>query len=458
MIIVSVIRVENFTNNFLGGWPSHWGACYPAPGSTRRCKHAATEFEVRSFPPWVVLWAFIGQVLDPDHSCRKALARIQAHLARLGGSALSTDTGGYCKARKRLPEGFFSGLARRMGAALFGRLRPVDLWCGRAVKVVDGTGCSMPDTPANQREYPQPSSQRKGCGFPAVSLVGVFCLTTGAALNIALGRVNLHDLTLFRWLRSMFEPGDVMLADRGFCSFAEIALLFKRGVDTVMRLHQGRAANLARPRVFHVKDRVETWKRPATCPKGLRKSDYRRLPKTLQIREVAYRVATPGFRTRAITLATTLLDAQRYSAQALADLYFSRWTVELDFSYIKTTIQMDVLRCKTPDMVRKEIWTHLLAYNILRTLMWDAVLEHDVDPTRVSFKGTLQRVTVLSGPYCGPALHQANRMWAVLLHDVATDLVPHRPDRAEPRVRKRRPKAYPLMTEPRAELKARLRA
>jgi len=347
-------------------------------------------------------------------------------------------------------------LACRLGAALSGRVGQEDLWCGRPVKVVDGTGCSMPDTPANQKEYPQPSSQQKGCGFPALSLVGVFCLTTGAVLDVALGRVHTHDLTLFRWLRRVFEPGDVMLADRGFCSYAEIALLLKQCVDTVMRLHQGRAANAARPRAFHVKDRIQTWKRPAVCPKGLRKSDYRRLPKTLQVREVAYRVETPGFRTHAITLVTTLLDAERYSAQALAELYFDRWTVELDFAYIKTTMQMDVLRCKTPAMVRKEIWTHLLAYNIIRTLMWEAVVEHDVDPARVSFKGTLQRVTVLAGPSPCATSHQAKHMWTVLLHGVATDLVPHRPDRAEPRVRKRRPKAYPLMTKPRAELKARL--
>ena len=456
--MVSVIHLENFTNNLPGGWPIRSAACYPTPGSTRRSPPKATDSEHRSFPPCVIIWAFIGQVLDPDHSCRKALARIQAHLARLGGATLSTDTGGYCKARKRLPEGLFVRLARRVGAALLGRSGPDDLWCGRRVKVVDGTGCSMPDTPANQKEYPQPSSQLKGCGFPALSLVGVFCLATGAALNVALGRERAHDLTLFRWLRRVFEPGDVMLADRGFCSYAEIALLGKQDVDTVMRLHQARAANAGRPRVFRVKDRVRTWKRPATCPKGLRKSDYRRLPKTLKVREVTYRVETPGFRTDTVTLATTLLDAERYSADALAELYFDRWTVELDFAYIKTTMQMAVLRGKTPAMVRKEIWTHLLAYNIIRSLMWEASMEHGVDPARVSFKGTLQRVTAMSGLSASATSQQANHMWTVLLYALAADLVPHRPDRIEPRVRKRRPKAYPLMTKPRAELKAQLRA
>lgn len=417
-----------------------------------------TDSEDRSFPPGVVLWAFIGQALDPDHSCRKALARIQAHLARLGGPTISTDTGGYCKARKRLPEGLFARLARRVGAALSGRVRQDDLWCARRVKVVDGTGCSMPDTPANQKKYPQPTSQRKGCGFPALSLAGVFCLATGAVLDVALGRENAHDLTLFRGLRRVFEPGDILLADRGFCSYAEIALLGKQGVDTVMRLHQARAANVGRPRVFRVKDRVETWTRPATCPKGLRKSDYRRLPKTLQVREVAYRVETSGFRTHTVTLATTLLDAERYSADALAELYFERWTVELNFAYIKTTMQMDVLRGQTPGMVRKEIWTHLLAYNLVRTLMWEAALEHRVDPDCVSFKGTLQRVMASAGLSSAAPSHQAHSMWTMLLHAVAEDLVPHRPDRIEPRVRKRRPKAYPLMTKPRAELKALLRA
>jgi hypothetical protein len=456
--MVSVVQLAGFTNNLREGWATRSTVSCPATGSTRRSSPKAIASEPRSFPPSVILSAFIGQVLDPDHSCRKALARIQVHLARMGGPTISTDTGGYCKARKRLPEGLFSRLARRVGAALSGRAGQDDLWCGRRLKVVDGTGCSMPDTPANQKEYPQPSSQLRGCGFPALSLVGVFCLATGAALDIALGRENAHDLTLFRWLRRVFEPGDVMLADRGFCSYAEIALLWKQGVDTVMRLHQTRAASSGRPRVFRVKDRVETWKRPATCPKGLRKSDYRRLPKTLKVREVGYRVETPGFRTHTVTLATTLLDAERYSADALAELYFDRWTVELDFAYIKTTMQMDVLRGKTPAMVRKEIWTHLLAYNIIRSLMWEAAMEHGVDPTRVSFKGTLQRVTALSGVCASPRSQQATHIWTALLYGVAADLVPHRPDRIEPRVRKRRPKAYPLMTKPRAELKAQLRA
>lgn len=458
MLMVSVTLPENFTTSWLEGSVRLSSDYCLAPGSTRRSLPKATDSENRSFPPWVVLWAFIGQVLDPDYSCRAAVARIQAMLARLGGPEISTDTGGYCKARKRLPEGLFVRLARRLGAALSSRRREDDLWFGRRVKVVDGTGCSMPDTAANQKAYPQPSTQKKGCGFPALKLVAVFCLSTGAVLDAALGRAREHELTLFRSLRPVFQPGDILLADRGFCTYAEIALLKKQGVDTVMRLHQSRPPGIQRPRVAFVHDRTVTWNRPASCPPGLRKSDYRLLPPTLELREVTFRIDTPGFRSEKITLVTTLLDAEAYRAEALAELYFRRWSVEVDFAHLKTTMGMDVLRGKTPGMVRKEIWTHLLAYNLIRTLMWEAAVQHTVDPDRLSFKGTMQRVRSLAGMMFAAGSHQAEHMWTVLLHTIAADRVPHRPNRIEPRVRKRRPKSYPPMNKPRAELKTLLRA
>ena len=187
-----------------------------------------------------MLWAFIGQVLDPDHSCNRALARIQAQRASLGLTALSTDTGGYCKARQRLPEALPARLSLRSGAALAAKADPTELWFGRRVKVVDGSSSSMPDTLANQRAYPQPHSQAPGCGFPIVAYVAVFCLATGALVDLAMGQWFLHDLSLFYFLRDAFVSGDILLADRAFCSYAELALLRRRGVDSVLRLHQRR--------------------------------------------------------------------------------------------------------------------------------------------------------------------------------------------------------------------------
>ena len=313
-----------------------------------------------------MVWAFIGQVLDPDQSCNRALARIQAHRVRLGLAPLATDTGGYCKARKRLPELLFRRLFERLGVILSQQAGEDSLWCGRRVKVVDGSNSSMPDTADNQREYPQHSGQAPGCGFPMVAFVGVFCLATGAALDVALGQWFLHDLSLFYFVRKAFAMGDIMLADRGFCSYAEIALMQHRGVDTVMRLHQRRKTDFRCGRILGLKDHLVTWHKPAQCSSGLRQQDYEQLSPVLRLREIRYRVAVNGFRTREVTLVTTLLDSDRYRAVDVAELYFQRWDVELDFRHIKTTMQMDVLRGKTPDIVRKEIWTHLLGHHRCR--------------------------------------------------------------------------------------------
>jgi hypothetical protein len=400
----------------------------------------------------VTLWAFLGQVLDPDHSCNRALARIQVHRASLDLSPLSADTGGYCKARQRLPEGLCSKLSRRAGAALAGRAGPAELWFGRRVKVVDGSSSSMPDTPANQQAYPQPTSQKPGCGFPMVAFVAVFCLATGALLELAMGPWFLHDLSLFYFVREAFRWGDILLADRGFCSYAELALMKDRGVDSVLRLHQCRKTDFRCGRILGMRDHIVRWHKPARCPRGLQEQDYRRLPHSLVVRELRYQVEVKGFRTRQITLATTLLDAEVYSAEALAELYFRRWDVELDFRHIKTTMQMDVLRCKSPEMVRKEIWTHLLAYNLIRTLMWEAAGTLRTRARRLSFKGAIQHVLSVRELW-GPS-RQSERATALLLAEVARQLVPDRPHRIEPRVRKRRPKSYPLMTKPRSQLKA----
>lgn len=416
-------------------------------------------FRRSAFPPWVVLWAWIGQALDGDPSCNKALARINAHRARLGLSALSTDTGGYCKARRRLPEGLFCRLSRRIGQSLHERARPHDLWHGRVVKVVDGSSSSMPDTPANQRAYPQPSTQRRGCGFPVVGFVGVFCLATGAALDIVLGTWMLHELTLFYSLRRAFAAGEIMLADRAYCSYAELALMHQRGVDVVARLHQRRRTDFRRGRVVGWLDHVVTWTKPAQRPRGLRREDYHALPATLVLRELRFRVEPKGFRPQTITLATTLLDAPAYPAEDLADLYARRWDIEVNFRHIKTTLRMEVLRGKSPDIVRKEIHVHLLAYNLIRSTIWEAAARHGLTPDRISFKGAIQHVTAhadLFAHYRRSDRPRRRGAFSQLVHLVARRIIPHRPGRVEPRVRKRRPKPYPLMTRPRSQLKAEL--
>jgi len=419
-----------------------------------------TELEYRYyeavFTPLVVLWAFIGQVLNQDQSCNQALARIQSHRSLLNLPSISTDTGGYCKARIRLPELLFKKLFMRTGQALMQQATEESLWHGRRVKVVDGSNCSMPDTPRNQKPFSQPPGQMPGCGFPTMAFVGVFCLATGAVIELALGKWSLHDLSLFCLVRTAFDFGDILLADRGFCCYVEMALMQQRGVDTVLRLHQRRITDFRRGRLLGHYDHVVLWPKPPQSPRRIRRRDFQRIPETLVVHEIRYHVEVKGLRAHEVTLATTLLDAHTYTALELADLYFQRWDVELDFRHIKTTMQMDVLRCKTPEMVRKELWCHLLAYNLIRHVMWNAGQDNHVATRRISFKGTIQYVISFRDMLSGRSPQVKRETNIRLFRLIAFQEVPNRPGRIEPRVKKRRPKTYNLMNKPRAELKAAL--
>jgi len=399
-----------------------------------------------------MIWAFIGQVLDPDQSCNQALARIQSHRLQLGLRPVSTDTGGYCKARQRLPEQLFKRLFHRTGQTLTSQATEKQLWHGRRVKVVDGSHCSMPDTPSNQKAFGYPPGQTPGCGFPTLAFVGVFCLATGAAIECALGRWALHDLSLFCLVRTAFQAGDILLADRGFCCYVEMALMQKQGVDTVVRMHQRRKTDFRRGRILGIEDHIVTWLRPKIPPRRLRRKDFSVIPETLEIREIRYRVDVKGFRTQQITLATTLLDTHTYRPEDLADLYFHRWVVELDFRHIKITMQMDVLRCKSPQMVRKELWCHLLAYNLIRHLMWEAEQAKAGCAGQPSFKGAIQYLISFRAFFAVTTPQQNKVLLNRLLAFVAAQDVPQRPHRLEPRVKKRRPKKYNLMNKPRSEL------
>jgi len=401
-----------------------------------------------------MLWAFIGQVLGPDQSCNQALARIQSHRLQLDLKPVSTDTGGYCKSRQRQPEQLFKKLFQRTGQALTEQAAEKDLWHGRPVKVVDGSHSSMPDTASNQKAFGQPPGQAAGCGFPTLAFVGVFCLATGAAIECALGRWSLHDLSLFCLVRTAFEAGDILLADRGFCCYVEMALMQRQGVDTVARLHQRRKTDFRRGRILGIEDHIVIWTKPQSPPRRVTKEDFYSLGQMLAVREIRYRVDVKGFRTQKITLATTLLDAQVYPPEELADLYFQRWIVELDFRHIKTTMQMDVLRCKSPQMVRKELFCHLLAYNLIRHLMWEAEQAKVASLGRTSFKGTIQYLISFRGFFSLTTRQQKKALLNRLFDLIAAQEVPYRPNRIEPRVKKRRPKKYNLMNKPRRELRA----
>jgi hypothetical protein len=317
------------------------------------------------------------------------------------------------------------------------------------VKVIDGTGLSLPDTPAHQRAYPQSAAQKPGCGFPLMKIVGVFSLASGALLAYAKGNKRQHELTLLHRLLDQFEPGDLALGDRGFSVYTLMALLWRRKVHSLFRLHHCRAADLRRGRRLGKNDRLLLWRKPQDWQRrrylGLRL--WRGMARELSVRIVRFRVEMPGFRTRSITLVTTLVDAQAFPVEELARLYRQRWRVELYWRDIKTSMGMEVLRCKTPAMVEKELEMFFLAYNLIRCLMIQASTAQGVDLERLSFKGTVDSVRQFSAALAQSRSRKGQRQLLARLEEViAQDQVPLRPGRREPRAVKRRPKPCAKLT------------
>jgi len=346
----------------------------------------------RIYSPLVTLWVFLSQVLSADSSCRAAVARLIAHCSSRGESPCSAETGAYCQARKRLPEKFVAQVARQTGAALEAEVHSAWLWKGRRVLVYDGSSVSMPDTPQNQREYPQPATQKPGLGFPHARIAAVFSLACGAILDLGICRCagkGQSDLGLLRTLMHVFLPGDIMLADRLMCSWTEMVMLKQRGVDCVCRFTSHRRADFRRGQRLGKGDHIVCWPKPAK-PRTIESADYALLPESLMVREVRLHVKVPGFRSKTIIVATTLLDPKQAPLSDLLELYRERWNAELDLCSLKQTLHMDVLRCKTPDLVRKEIWTHILAYNLIRTIIARAAAKHEIRPRSISFKGAVQ--------------------------------------------------------------------
>ncbi len=312
---------------------------------------------------------------------------------------------------------------------------------------------SMPDTEANQNVWPQSTSQKPGLGFPLMKLVGLFSLSSGALLDHAVGNLQVHENQLFRKMENRFERGDVVLADRGFCSYTALASLCERGVDSVMRMHSARKVDFRKGRRLGNDDRIVRWKKPHPYqrPQGYNKEEFDALAETLEVRIIRLQVAASGFRTKTVTLVTTLLDALIYPADAIRELYGKRWTVELHFHQIKTIMALDVLRCKSPEMIERELLIHLIAYNMVRVLMQRSAHLHRVSLTRISFKGTLDTARHFANVIHAAAhtpRHQ-QKLIDQMLSIIASDLVPERLTRSEPRAKKRRPKNYQLLTKSR---------
>jgi hypothetical protein len=408
----------------------------------------------RHFPTATIFWAFLSQVLNPGSACREALRKVQAWCATHKLPVPDSNTAAYCTARKRLDADTLRDIHRHGADRLERNLCGKDLWCGRRVKVIDGTGVSMPDTPANQKAFAQPSSQKPGCGFPVMRILGCFSLGSGALITWVESNLKVHEHALFRTLWPLFVKDDVVLGDRAFCSFEATATLLMRGVDSVMRLHQARTKDFRRGKRIDKNQRLVLWRKPKKRPPDARARQWNKLPDSLPLRYVKIHVATPGFRTEELIIVTTLTDTEVYSLDALGELYFRRWSVELFYRDIKISMGMDVLRCKSPDMVRKEIIMHAIGYNLIRALMQEAAALYRVELCRISFKGsadTLRQWTdALNAAANKP--RELTRLKDQLLALLAEDQLPFRPGRVEPRAKKRRPKNYQLLTKPRHEM------
>jgi Transposase DDE domain len=432
----------------------------PAQLEQRFTEHRVSfgQLATALWTPALTLWTFLRQVLSDDRSCRQAVCHTVLAFA-LSRPVAAFDTAAYCRARAKLPTALLQDLALDVGRHLEAHVPGAWLWHGRHVHLVDGSTSRLADTPANQQAYPQPKTQKAGLGLPILRWVVLVSLATAAVLGFASGPYQgkqTGETSLFRQLLGQLRPGEIVVADRYYCSYFMVALLQALGVDVVLRLHQRRRYDFRRGRRLGRYDHVVVWQRPAR-PAWMDEATYAEVPKTLAVREIRRRVQEPGSRVQELTLVTTLCDADAYPADDIAELYQQRWQVELDIRSLKTTLGMSDLRCLAPFMVEKELWMHCLAYNLVRKVAAQAAQLAGQSPRSISFKATKQALLAawehLSFEEPG-ADH--TRAALGLLQGLAKEKVGDRPGRCEPRAIKRRPKPHKLLKEPRGAAKARL--
>lgn len=413
------------------------------------------------YTPAVTLWAFLSQMLftGEQRSCTAAVARVAAVEALSGRVVSDTNTGAYCRARSRIPETVPQRLALEMARECEAQLPNEWRWKGRRVLLVDGSTISLPDTPENQAESPQSSSQAEGLGFPVMRVVALLSLATAMIHGLAIGPCSgkeTGETALFRQLFGLLKSGDVVVEDRYFGGWFMIALLPELSVEVVTRLHQHRTADFRRGRRLGADDHLVDWPKPQR-PEWLDQETYDRLPATLNVREMKFAVRERGFRTQSITVVTTLRDETTVTREDLADLYRQRWHAELDLRSIKSTMSLDVLRCKTPEMARTELWMGLLAYNLVRHSLLQAADAAECSPRQLSFCAA-QQFLATTWLLTAVSSHSLRALIELRLTHSASHRVGNRPNRIEPRAIKRRARAYDWLTQSRASARAQLMA
>jgi hypothetical protein len=394
---------------------------------------------------------FVWQMLKPRTACREVVRQVQALACLHGRESADENASAYIQARQRLPQECLEQVLAATARAAEQRAACRPGLQGRPVKVVDGSSVQLPDTVANQKEYPQPSGQKPACGFPVLKLVVLFSLASGALLDVVLGNLHQHDLRLFHRLWECLKAGDILLGDRAYGDYVTLAGLPRQGVDVVARLHQARKVDFrkARQRLGH-NDGVFVWRKGCMQSTILTPEQWAALPEEIKVRIVRFTAVCRGFRTQRITLVTTLLDAQLYPAAELVALYLRRWRIELCLRDVKTTLGLEQLRCQSPAMVRKELLAGLIAHNLIRCVLAEAAQVHAAELERLSFKGAVDALRQHSAVIAQARTNRLKRkLWQDLLRILVRDAVPLRPGRTEPRAVKHRPKPFPLLNRPR---------
>ena len=447
-------QLDELGNFALGRLKDLFGSCLPSDvlSIDKEAQGKGVNSREAILTPAVTFWGFLSQVLSPGSSCREALTKIQVLCASQKQKAPLSDSSVYCKARHRLKVDDLQRIQEHSAQRLEANTPRASFWKGRRTLLVDATTASMPDTPENQERWPQSKTQAEGCGFPTMTLLGIFSLASCALIGFAKATLNANESGLLYTLKELFRAGDVLLGDRIYCSYVNITWLMALGADVVFRKNQARNSEKCKTQRLGKNDRLVHWSKPQfrNGRPGLTRELWNSLAQTLCIREVRFLVEQKGYRTKEIIIVTTLLDPVAYPAEEIAELYLKRWRIELWFDDIKTSMQMDVLRCKTPEMIEKEVLMHMVAYNMVRLVMQAAALNHGQVPEAMSFKGTIDRIKQWAWPIIiAQSANQRAQMYRTLLESIAEDPVVSRPNRYEPRVVKRRAKAYESMTKPR---------
>ena len=409
----------------------------------------------RVYTQVVVFWSFLAQVLSEDSSCAKAVAMVQNWCRRVGLPLPSPNTGSYTKARQNLPKAMLDGIHGELCCALARNLTQEDLWRGHVIKAVDGSSVQLPDTAENQKDYPQPSTQQPGCGFPVMQIVALLNLCHGGWEQVVESKLDEHELSAIDKLIPYIGKDEILLADRAYGSYELIARLSVQDSHVIVRHHQARKLDFRRGKKLGPDERLVKWQRPTTQPKGSRLSseEWNNLPEELELRIIRVRTKSRDGKRKTLYLVTTLLDPFKYPTPEVASLYFHRWEIELRFRDLKTTMGMERLRTKSPKMARKELMMFMIAYNAIRLLMLKAAKQEGVGHRRLSYKGALQVLDTSSADFVGTQTKPKVRgdLKSEMLSQIASRTPPDRPGRNEPREIKTRPKPFPRLGVPRGE-------